>query len=318
MKFRKLLWLFILPFLVACGLTAGSGEASESSTASDKTTSSSETNDIGSTSDEVVNLKIGVVSAITEDIWQDVADRLEENGTNINLEVVLFSDFATANTALVEGDIDLNNFQYIPFMYTFNQEQTQGQEIRPIAFTLVSRLGLFSSDDAIDSLEDIPDNAALGMNDDAVSIGYIMNFLDANGVITLADDASTIPTEDEIVENPKNIQFNYMPAAQLPRALPDLDLAVSAVAYFVDAGMTVDDAIILEDPEQTPPEYFLSIAVREDELDDPNLQTVVDTYMTPETDEYAASINPIYTPVWQLGIDANQIYEDYAAELENQ
>src|SRR5699024_12658874 len=104
MKFRKLLWLFILPFLVACGLTAGSGEASESSTASDKTTSSSETNDIGSTSDEVVNLKVGVVSAITEDIWQDVADRLEENGTNINLEVVLFSDFATANTALVEGD----------------------------------------------------------------------------------------------------------------------------------------------------------------------------------------------------------------------
>ncbi len=44
-----------------------------------------------------------------------------------------------------------------------------------------------------------------------------------------------------------------MPAAQLPRALPDLDLAVSAVAYFVDAGMTVDDAIILEDPQQTPP-----------------------------------------------------------------
>ncbi|MDT2760953.1 hypothetical protein [Aerococcus urinaeequi] len=38
MKFRKLLWLFILPFLVACGLTAGSGETSESSTASDKTT----------------------------------------------------------------------------------------------------------------------------------------------------------------------------------------------------------------------------------------------------------------------------------------
>lgn len=42
MKFRGLLWLFILPFLVACGLTAGYGDASESSTASDQTTSSSE------------------------------------------------------------------------------------------------------------------------------------------------------------------------------------------------------------------------------------------------------------------------------------
>lgn len=62
----------------------------------------------------MVNLKVGVVSAITEDIWQNVAERLEEIGTNINLEVVLFSGFATANTALVEGDIDLNNFQYAP------------------------------------------------------------------------------------------------------------------------------------------------------------------------------------------------------------
>lgn len=298
MKFRKLLWLFILPFLVACGLTAESGDASESSTASDQTTSSSEASDTASTSDEMFNLKVGVVSAITEDIWQNVADRLEEIGTNIHLEVVVFCDFATANTTLSEGDIDLNNFQYIPFMYTFNQEQAQDQEIRPIAFTLVSRLCLFSSNDAIDSLEDIPENADLGMNDDAVSIGYILNFLDANRVTSLADDASSIPTEDEIVENQITIRFNYMLAAQLPRALPDLDLAVSAVSYFVDAGMTVDDAIILEEPEQKPPEYFLSIAVREDELDDPNLQTVVDTYMTIETDEYATSINPIYTPVW--------------------
>lgn len=61
--------------------------------------------------------------------------------------------------------------------------------------------------------------------------------------------------------------------------------------------MTVEDAIILEDLEQIPPEYFLSIAVRAYELDDPNIQTVVDAYMTPETDEYKVSINPIYTPV---------------------
>lgn len=39
--------------------------------------------------------------------------------------------------------------------------------------------------------------------------------------------------------------------------------------------------------------------------------------MARETDEYAASINTIHTPIWQQGIDANQTYEDFAAELEN-
>lgn len=303
MRFKKFLWLLLLPMLVACG-AANNGSQSDGQVA-----------DESSTNDTVVDLKVGVVSSINEDIWQSVADRLTENGSNINLDAVLFNDFATANTALVEGDIDLNNFQYIPFMYTFNQEQDE--EIRPIGFTVVSRLGLFSSDDAIQSPEDIPENAELGMNEDVVSIGYILNFLDANGLIKLGEDASTIPTEDDIVENPKNIQFNYMPAAQLPRALPDLDLAVSAVSYFVDAGLGVDDAIILEDPEQTPPEYFLSIAVRVDQLDNPYLKEVVDAYMTAETDEYAETINPIYTPVWQQNIDANKVYEEYVLEQEN-
>lgn len=307
MKFRRYLWLLLVPFLISCGLT------NETSQKTDNLSNSEQIDSETASKDNPVELKVGVVSAITEDIWQNVADRLAESDANIQLEVVLFNDFATANTALVDGDIDLNNFQYIPFMYTFNQEQDR--EIRPIAFTLVSRLGLFSSDDTITSLEDIPENAELGMNDDAVSIGYILNFLDANGLIKLAEDASTIPTEDEIIENPKNIQFNYMPAAQLPRALPDLDLAVSAVSYFVDAGMTVEDAIILEDPEQTPAEYYLSIAVRENELNDPNLKTVVDTYMSSETDEYARTVNPIYSPVWQLDYDANQVYEDYVQEL---
>lgn len=310
MKFGKLLWVLLVPFLVACGMTSGSESTNNDDASTSQTTSEASTND------EVVNLKVGVVSSITEDIWESVADRLAENGSNINLDVVLFSDFTAANTALAEGEIDLNNFQYIPFMYTFNQEQDSN--IRPIAFSRASLLGLFASDDSVKGIDDIPENAEIGLNDDAVSIGYIFNFLDASGLITLADDAGTFPTEADIVDNPKNIQFTYMPAAQLPRSLADLDLAVSSASYFVDAGLTADDAIALEDPEQTPPEYFLSIAVRGDELDDPKLQTVVNTYMSPETDEFAKTVDTTYTPVWEQNIDANQVYENYVKEQENQ
>lgn len=304
---KKLWWLLLIPLIMACG----NGEAGNTETESSQVeTSSSE-----STSTETVNLKVGVVSAITEDMWQNVADRLTEGNENINLEPVLFSDFATANTALAEGEIDINNFQYIPFMYNFNQESET--EIRPIGFSLVGRLGLFASDENVTSLEDVPENAVIGMNDDDVSIGYIFNFLDTIGLITLADDVGIFPTEDDIVENPKNVSFTYMQAAQLPRSLPDLDLAVSAVSYFEDAGLSVDDALAMEDPEQTPPEYFLTIAVREEDLDDPAIQTVLDYYNDPKTDEYAVTVNPIYTPVWQLEYDATQVYEDYAAEQEN-
>lgn len=310
MKFGKLLWVLLIPFLVACGMTNYSESANNDDPTTSQTTSEVNNND------EVVNLKVGVVSSITEDIWTPVAERLAENGSNINLDVVLFSDFTAANTALAEGEIDLNNFQYIPFMYTFNQEQNSN--IRPIAFSRASLLGQFASDDSVKTVDDIPEHAEIGLNDDAVSIGYIFNFLDAIGLITLDDSAGTFPTEADIISNPKKIQFTYMPAAQLPRSLVDLDLAVSSASYFVDAGLTADDAIALEDPEQTPPEYFLSIAVRGDELEDPNLQTVVNAYMSPETDEFAKTVDTTYTPVWAQNIDANQVYENYAKAKENQ
>ncbi|OFU50159.1 MetQ/NlpA family ABC transporter substrate-binding protein [Aerococcus sp. HMSC10H05] len=310
MKFGKLLWVLLIPFLVACGMTNYSESANNDDPTTSQTTSEVNNND------EVVNLKVGVVSSITEDIWTPVAERLAENGSNINLDVVLFSDFTAANTALAEGEIDLNNFQYIPFMYTFNQEQNSN--IRPIAFSRASLLGQFASDDSVKTVDDIPEHAEIGLNDDAVSIGYIFNFLDAIGLITLDDSAGTFPTEADIISNPKKNQFTYMPAAQLPRSLVDLDLAVSSASYFVDAGLTADDAIALEDPEQTPPEYFLSIAVRGDELEDPNLQTVVSAYMSPETDEFAKTVDTTYTPVWAQNIDANQVYENYAKAKENQ
>lgn len=310
MKFGKLLWVLLIPFLVACGMTNYSESANNDDPTTSQTTSEVNNND------EVVNLKVGVVSSITEDIWTPVAERLAENGSNINLDVVLFSDFTAANTALAEGEIDLNNFQYIPFMYTFNQEQNSN--IRPIAFSRASLLGQFASDDSVKTVDDIPEHAEIGLNDDAVSIGYIFNFLDAIGLITLDDSAGTFPTEADIISNPKKIQFTYMPAAQLPRSLVDLDLAVSSASYFVDAGLTADDAIALEYPEQTPPEYFLSIAVRGDELEDPNLQTVVSAYMSPETDEFAKTVDTTYTPVWAQNIDANQVYENYAKAKENQ
>ncbi|PMC79918.1 hypothetical protein CJ191_03880 [Aerococcus viridans] len=305
---KKLWWvLLLIPVMMACG----HNEITDSGTNINQTEQSQDE----TTNKELVNLKVGVVSSITEDMWQNVADRLEEAGENIHLEPVLFSDFTAANNALSEGEIDISNFQYIPFMYTYNQEANN--EIRPIGFSLVARLGLYASDKNVKSLEDIPNNAVIGMNEDDVSIGYIFHFLDSIGLITLADDVGAFPTEDDIIENTKNISFTYMPAAQLPRALQDLDLAVTAVSYFEDAGYAVDDALAMEDPKQTPPEYFLTIAVREKDLNNPDIQTVLSYYNDPKTDEYAVTINPIYTPVWQLDYDANQVYEDYALEQEN-
>ena len=46
----------------------------------------------------------------TRDVWDDVKDRLKDEG--INLEYVQFSDYNQPNAALADGSIDINSFQH--------------------------------------------------------------------------------------------------------------------------------------------------------------------------------------------------------------
>ena len=59
----------------------------------------SEAEDDGSAADgENVVVKLGVVGSIYEDLWEGPAEKLKEEG--IDLELVQFSDYVTPNNAL--------------------------------------------------------------------------------------------------------------------------------------------------------------------------------------------------------------------------
>ncbi|GKT36688.1 Lipoprotein NlpA family like protein, partial [Aduncisulcus paluster] len=71
--------------------------------------------------------------------------------------------------------------------------------------------------------------------------------MEANGLIKLKEDAGLEATEFDIVENPKNLKFTSIEAAQLPRVLPDVDIAVINGNFAIEAGLSpLEDALILE------------------------------------------------------------------------
>ena len=103
--------------ITGCGASDGSGEAASTSaaeaegTSAEDTEAASEAEDDGSAADgENVVVKLGVVGSIYEDLWEGPAEKLKEEG--IDLELVQFSDYVTPNNALNSGEIDLNSFQH--------------------------------------------------------------------------------------------------------------------------------------------------------------------------------------------------------------
>ena len=71
--------------------------------------------------------------------------------------------------------------------------------------------------------------------------------LQDQGIITLADGVGITATVKDIVDNPKNIKFQEVEAAQLPTVLQDVDYAVINSNYALDAGLNpVGDSLAIE------------------------------------------------------------------------
>lgn len=56
-------------------------------------------------------LKVGVISGPEHEVME-VAAKVAKEKYNRDLELVIFTDYATPNEALNKGDLDVNAFQY--------------------------------------------------------------------------------------------------------------------------------------------------------------------------------------------------------------
>ncbi len=261
---------------------------------------------------EPVEVSVGVNSELNKEIWDDVGERLKEE--NINLETVLFSDFVQTDKALAAGDIDANAYQNLPFLASFNKES--GAAIRPMGYVFASPMVVFGNSE-IASLDDLPQNGQVGVPSDPVNVGHAYLVLEAAGVIEVADEAGPIPTQEDIVSNPFDLSFVEMDQPQLPRSLEDLTLIVVGSTISGDAGLTMEEALYVEDLNKMPNIYNLIFAVQEEDLGNEVLQSVLEEFQTEETVNYADEISGgAYVPAWTENDDALADYEEFSEEEE--
>jgi D-methionine transport system substrate-binding protein len=108
----------------------------------------------------------------------------------------------------------------------------------------------------------------------------VLILLRDKGIIKLKDGVGFKPTLLDITDNPKKLKVVEVDAAQLPRTLPDVDVAGINTNYASQAGLDpVKDAILREDPKGP---YANIIAVRAADKDKPWVKTLVESYQSPE------------------------------------
>ncbi|WP_073997228.1 MetQ/NlpA family ABC transporter substrate-binding protein [Anaerococcus urinomassiliensis] len=241
-------------------------------------------------------IKIGVVGEKNE-VWEEVIKRYEQ-GTGKKAELVKFSDYTQPNEALASGDIDVNSFQHYKFLEEYNDAQGE-EKLVAIADTMLAPLGYYSNQ--IKSLDELEDGDKVAIPNDPSNGPRALFLLQAAGLIKVNGNPGEAITLDNITENPKNLEFIEMDAAQTARALDDVKVAAVNDNYALDSGLSPnEDAIFLEDPENPDAKIYVNvIAARAEDKDNEAYKELVKYYQTDETKkDYDTYTNGAWIASW--------------------
>lgn len=238
-------------------------------------------------------LRVAATPVPHGEILAFVRDELAEDA-GLELEVVEFTDYVQPNVALDEGAVDANYYQHS--VYLADQEETAGYDFTEVLGVNFQPQGLYS--ETLADLQDVPEGATVAIPNDPVNGARGLLLLAEQGLLTLDEGAGEVPTSLDIAENPLDLEFTEVEAAQLPRSLSDADLVSIPGNYAIDAGLNPgEDALAAESPEGSP--YVIQVVARTGEEDDPRLQQLVELLQTDQvadfiTETYEGAVLPAF------------------------
>lgn len=276
----------IMIMALTAGVLAGCGQSSETVSKDENSEPSSEIEK------ELEPIKVGAGVTPHAEILREIQDDLEEKG--YALEVVEYNDYVLPNTALEDGDLDANYFQHKPYLDDFNAEN--GTHIVGVANVHFEPLGIYAG--KTERLDDLKDGAEVAVPNDTTNEARALLLLEQEGLIKLKEKAGLQATILDIEENPLNLKIKELEAAQVARAVSDVDIACINGNYAIEAGL--EEAIALESEESEAAETYANlIAVKEGNEDTEKTQALVEAVLSNKvkdfiTNNYRGAVVPVF------------------------
>lgn len=225
---------------------------------------------------------VGATPTPHGEILEVAKEVLAEQG--YELEINEFTEYAQLNPALDAGDLDANYFQHQPYLDDFNAKKNTN--LVSIGGIHYEPLGLYPGKTS--SIEEIQDGAQIAVPNDTTNEARALLLLQDAGLIKLDPDAGLEATKMDIIENPKNLEIVEIEAAQLARALEDVDMAVINGNYALQAGLNAaTDALAKEEKDSLAATTYVNIvAVREEDKDNEKLKALVDALKSDKVKEF--------------------------------
>ncbi|HEC2498954.1 TPA: MetQ/NlpA family ABC transporter substrate-binding protein [Campylobacter jejuni] len=231
------------------------------------------------------NITIGATPNPFGSLLELMKDDFKNKG--YELKIVEFSDYILPNRALEEKELDANLYQHKPFLEEYNLKK--GSNLIATTPVLIAPVGVYSK--KIKNLENLKEGARVAIPNDATNESRALELLEKAKLIEL--NKNTLKTPLDINKNPKKLKFIELKAAQLPRALDDVDIvAIINSNFALGAGLNPSKDTIFREDKNSP--YVNYVVVRSEGKNSEKTK-VIDEIL--RSDKFKAIINEHYKDI---------------------
>lgn len=240
MKMKKLITLVATVAVLAGSLT-GCGT---------KTSTSNTENNV---------IKVAASATPHAEILEAAKALLKEKG--YELEIKIFDDYILPNNVVDSGEFDANYFQHVQYLESFNEEHNTNLVIAGKIH--YEPFGIYPGKKT--DLSTLTAGDVIAIPNDSSNETRALKLLEEKGIITLKEGVGIEATVMDIKENPYDIKFEELEAAQIPRVREEVSFAVINGNYALAAGLSVtEDSVFYEDADSGNAKTYVNvIAVKE-------------------------------------------------------
>lgn len=227
-------------------------------------------------------LVVGASAVPHAEVLEEAKKLLEEKG--IDLEIEVFTDYIIPNTALRDKDLDANYFQ-TPGYLELQIEENPDFDFVSVGEVHQEPIGIYSKE--YDSLEDLPDGAKIIMSDSFSDHGRILPIFEKAGVIKLKEGVGANARVEDIVENPKNLDFSTLIEAKLLASSfenGEGDAVAINTNYALEGNINIEeDGIAFEGSDVVPANL---VVVRTEDKDKEEIKALVEVLTSKEIQDF--------------------------------
>ena len=291
---KKKLIAALISGALAVSVLAGCGSSEEAAapaateeTAEAATEASAEETTEAAPTEGDTTITVAASATPHSEILEAAKPLLEAKG--YTLEVTVFEDYVQPNLVVEAGEFDANYFQHVPYLDSFNDEQ--GTHLVNAGGIHYEPFGIYPGTKA--SLDEVAEGDVIAIPNDTTNEARALLLLQDNGLLTLADGVGLTATVNDIVDNPKNIKFEELEAAQVARVKEEVAYVVLNGNYALEAGFSVGkDSIAYEASDSEAAQTYVNIiAVAAGNENSDKIKALVDVLLSDDIVKY---INDTY------------------------